>query len=170
MGLERLWAGWRSAYVSDPATGKDDAGCVICRLVDADDDEAALVLERTPTTVTVMNLYPYASGHLMVCPRRHEPDLDGLSDAEAVDVVRAQQRAVRAVKEAYSPDGVNLGANQGRGAGAGVPGHLHLHVLPRWVGDTNFMTALAETRVMPEDLATGYAKLRAAWPQEHRPA
>lgn len=165
MSLERLWAGWRSAYVSSVAPSEVEAdGCVICRLVAAADDRAALVLERTETTVTVMNLYPYVSGHLMVAPRRHEADLDGLADDEAAELLAAQRRALRAVRAAYSPDGVNLGVNLGRAAGAGVPGHLHVHVLPRWFGDTNFMTTVAEVRVMPEDLTKGYDRLAEIWP------
>jgi ATP adenylyltransferase len=112
-----------------------------------------------------MNLYPYGSGHLLVAPCRHESDLDGLTDDEADALMRALRRAVRAIKAAYGPDGVNVGMNLGAAAGAGVPGHLHAHALPRWRGDTNFMTAVAEVRVLPEDLGTGWAKLRAAWPE-----
>jgi ATP adenylyltransferase len=163
MSLERLWAGWRSAYVSNVGTAPDD-GCVFCRLAAATDRRAALVLEVTDTTLTAMNLYPYGSGHLLVAPRRHVGDLEALADTEAADFVRAQQRAVRALKGAYGPDGLNLGANLGRAAGAGIPSHLHVHVLPRWSGDTNFMTSVAEVRVLPEDLQTGYDKILAAWP------
>jgi diadenosine tetraphosphate (Ap4A) HIT family hydrolase len=166
MSLERLWAGWRATYVAGVDTKPDD-GCVFCRLAEltgADERKAGLVLESTPATVTVMNLYPYGSGHLLVAPRRHVADLEALDDGEAAAFVGAQQRAVRALKAAYAPDGLNLGANLGRAAGAGIPTHLHVHVLPRWSGDTNFMTAVAEVRVLPEDLATGYDKLLAAWP------
>jgi ATP adenylyltransferase len=163
MTLERLWAGWRSTYVSNVDNAPDD-GCVFCRLAEATDRRAALVLEVTDTTLTAMNLYPYGSGHLLVAPRRHVADLEALSDTEAGDFVRAQQRAVRALKGAYNPDGLNLGANLGRAAGAGIPSHLHVHVLPRWSGDTNFMTSIAEVRVLPEDLQTGYDKILAAWP------
>ena len=163
MTLERLWAGWRSTYVSNVDQEPDD-GCVFCRLAEATDRRAALVLEVTDTTLTAMNLYPYGSGHLLVAPRRHVADLEALSDREAGDFVRAQQRAVRALKAAYNPDGLNLGANLGRAAGAGIPSHLHVHVLPRWSGDTNFMTSIAEVRVLPEDLQTGYDKILAAWP------
>ena len=165
MSLERLWAGWRASYVSDPDTGSSDNGCVMCNLVAATDDAAALVLERTPETIVVMNLYPYGSGHLMVAPTRHAASLEDLNDDELVAVARAQVRALRAIRIAYGPDGFNLGVNIGRAAGAGVPGHLHVHVLPRWNGDTNFMTAVAEVRVMAEDLETGYKKLKAAWDQ-----
>ena len=165
MSLDRLWAGWRSDYVSHPDTGRDDKGCVMCNLVTATDDNAALVLERTPTTIAVMNLYPYGSGHLMVAPIRHVASYEDLSDAENVDIARAQLRALKAIRAAYGPDGVNVGANLGRAAGAGVPGHLHVHLLPRWNGDTNFITTVAEVRVLPESLQAGYDKLKTAWPQ-----
>jgi ATP adenylyltransferase len=164
MTLDRLWADWRSAYVSGGDSERDDVGCVICNLVNATDDAAALVLERTPETITVMNLYPYGSGHMMVAPVRHAAAFDDFSDAENAAIARAQVRALRAIRAAYEPDGVNVGANLGRAAGAGIPGHLHVHVLPRWTGDTNFMTAVAETRVLPESLRTGYDKLKSVWP------
>jgi ATP adenylyltransferase len=165
VSLERLWAGWRAGYVSDPKTGRSDTACVMCKIVAATDDEAALVLERTPETIAVMNLYPYGSGHLLVAPTRHVAGFEDLHDDELVAVARAQVRALRAIRAAYNPDGVNLGVNIGRAAGAGIPDHLHVHVLPRWTGDTNFMTTVAEARVMAEDLRTGYDKLKAAWPR-----
>ena len=165
MGIERLWAGWRNDYVSDPKTGRTDTECVMCNIVDATDDSDALVLERTDATITVMNLYPYGSGHLLVAPKRHAASLEDFDDAELMALTRAQVRAVRAIRAAYSPDGVNIGVNIGRAAGAGVPTHLHVHVLPRWTGDTNFTTTVAEIRVIPEDLRTGYDKLRAIWPE-----
>jgi ATP adenylyltransferase len=168
MPLERLWAGWRARYVSELG-GEPDVDCFICALCALPRDAAyspeTLVVERTETTVTVMNLYPYGSGHLLVAPCRHVAELEGLSDEEAAAVMEATRRAVSAIKQAYSPDGVNVGINLGAAAGAGIPGHLHAHALPRWHGDTNFMTSVAEVRVLPEDLATGWAKLRAAWPQ-----
>ena len=167
--MERLWAGWRSRYVSELAgtAGSDCFLCALCALpTEGLLSAETLVLERTALSVTVMNLYPYGSGHLLVAPCRHEAALEDLSDAEADALMAAVRRAVRAVKAAYGPDGVNVGMNLGAAAGAGVPGHLHAHALPRWQGDTNFMTAVAEVRVLPEDLATGWAKLRAAWPQQ----
>jgi ATP adenylyltransferase len=164
MGLDRIWAGWRSSYVSGIDTKPDD-GCVFCRLAEAEDRKAALVVEVTGKTVTAMTLYPYGSGHVLVAPRRHVADLEALDDDEALAFVGAQQRAIRALKAAYNPDGLNLGANLGRAAGAGIPSHLHVHVLPRWTGDTNFMTSVAEVRVLPEDLQTGYDKILAAWPE-----
>jgi ATP adenylyltransferase len=166
--LERLWAGWRARYVSELG-GSPDVQCFLCVLCALPDDavytSATLIVERTETTVTVMNLYPYGSGHLLVAPCRHVAELEDLSEEEAAAVMEATRRAVSGVKQAYSPDGVNVGINLGAAAGAGIPGHLHVHALPRWQGDTNFMTSVAEVRVLPEDLATGWAKLRAAWPQ-----
>jgi ATP adenylyltransferase len=137
---------------------------VICNLVAATDDVEALVLERTPLTITVMNLYPYGSGHLMVAPTRHVASLEDLEDDDLVALSRAQVRSLRAIRAAYAPDGINVGVNIGRAAGAGVPTHVHVHVLPRWNGDTNFMTTTAGVRVLPEDLHTGYEKLKAVWP------
>lgn len=163
--MERLWSGWRAAYVTGQTgelEGSGD-GCLFCRLVALDDAEA-YILERTPLSYTVMNAYPYTTGHLMVAPTRHEADVEGLGPEEAAGVFAGLQRAVRALKEALSPEGVNLGANLGRVAGAGVPGHVHFHALPRWSGDTNFMTAVAEARVLPEDLRTTWERLRQAWP------
>ena len=159
-----MWADWRAAYVSSADAERDRNGCVLCNLVNATDDAEALVLERTPVTITVMNLYPYGSGHLMVAPVHHAAAFDDLDDAENVAIARAQVRALRVIRAVYSPDGANVGANLGKAGGAGVPGHLHVHVLPRWSGDTNFMTAVAEARVLPESLRAGYDKLKAAWP------
>jgi ATP adenylyltransferase len=163
MSLERLWAGWRTDYVSDPKTGRTDTACVICNLIAATDDREALVLERGPHTITVLNLYPYGSGHLMVAPKMHVASLEDLDDDALIGMSRAQVRAVRAVRAAYTPDGINLGVNIGRAAGAGVPTHLHVHVMPRWSGDTNFMTTVAEVRVLPEALSVSYDKLKAVW-------
>ncbi len=164
MTLDRLWADWRSEYVGN-ADAANAGGCVFCNLVHATDDAEALVLERTECTISVMNLYPYGSGHLMVAPRRHVGSFVDLDDEETTAMARAQQRALRAIEAAYAPEGANVGANLGRAAGAGIPGHLHVHLLPRWAGDTNFMTSIGETRVLPESLRAGYGKLKSAWPR-----
>jgi ATP adenylyltransferase len=166
--LERIWAGWRSAYierVTAEPVGGSGAGdeCLFCELAAADPDEV-LVVARSEYAFAVMNAYPYVSGHLMLAPLRHEADLDGLGADEAADLMTMAQQATVALKAAYSPDGLNLGANLGRAAGAGVPGHVHLHALPRWGGDTNFMTTVAEARVLPEALRTSWEKLKEAWP------
>jgi ATP adenylyltransferase len=161
--LEHLWAGWRSEYISGVATTEVRGPCFFCALQELDDEEA-MILERTDTTFTLMNAYPYTSGHLLIAPLRHESTLVGLAPGEATELMFATQRANQALTDAYSPGGINVGANVGRAAGAGVPGHVHLHALPRWDGDTNFMTSVAETRVLPESLRASYDKLRAAWP------
>ncbi len=114
----------------------------------------------------MLNAYPYGSGHLLVLPNRAVADLGDLTADEATELWATVHQAVAAIRAAYTPDGVNVGVNLGAGAGAGVPDHLHVHCLPRWSGDTNFMTAVAETRVLPEPLAVTWAKLRAAWPAE----
>jgi ATP adenylyltransferase len=163
MGLERLWAGWRLPYV-EAADAEHGAGpCVFCRLGAADDPDEALVVRRGTRVYVVLNAYPYTSGHLMVVPVRHEGELDALDADEAAEVMALTQQAVAAVRRAYGADGVNVGINLGAAAGAGVPGHLHVHVVPRWHADTNFMTAVAETRVLPEALGRSLARLRAAW-------
>lgn len=163
MSLERIWAGWRAAYVEGVAGDEPPDECVLCRLADEEDDEG-LVVVRGEHAFVVMNAYPYTSGHLMVIPLRHEGRLDGLSAEEASEVMALTQAATTALSDAYSPGGINVGANLGRAAGAGIPGHVHMHALPRWNGDTQFVTTIAETRVLPEDLRTSWAKVREAWP------
>jgi len=164
-GLERLWSGWRAAYVQGVTGELGGSGerCLFCGLLELDDHDA-YILERGDVTYTVLNAYPYTSGHLMVAPVRHVGEIEDLAPEEGRAVFEALQRAVVALKEAMSPQGVNLGANLGRAAGAGIPGHVHLHALPRWGGDTNFMTAVAEARVLPEDLRATWERLRKAWP------
>ena len=158
----RLWAGWRSAYVEQAA--EDDAGepCVFCRILAGDVDEQ--VVWRSDVAAVLLNRFPYTSGHLLAMPVRHVGEAEDLTAGEGAAVWAAVTDAVRALKAAYRPDGLNIGANLGRPAGAGIPGHFHLHVLPRWNGDTNFMTTVADVRVMPETLAASYAKVRTAWP------
>lgn len=170
MPLERLWAGWRSdhlrAATGDPTDGLGEEGCVFCRiLASGERDEDTFVLWRGERCVAVLNAYPYASGHLLVLPQRHVGQLEDLGAEEAEELWGALRTGVLAVKAAYEPDGLNVGANLGRAAGAGVPGHLHLHVVPRWAADTSFVTSLAEARVLPEALGTTYERLQAAWPE-----
>jgi ATP adenylyltransferase len=169
MTLERLWAGWRTTYIDEVATQREpagDDGCIFCRLAAAPDPDEALVLARDDLVFAVMNAYPYTSGHLMVAPVRHEGALGSLSRAEASALMAMAQDATLALDRAYTPDGINVGLNLGRAAGAGIPGHVHLHALPRWEGDTNFMTSVAETRVLPEPLSKSFEKLKAAWPED----
>ncbi len=171
--LDHLWAGWRSDFISGAtqerpeATGSRPLPCVFCGLLSSGrpDEELHIVWRHGGgRVVALLNAYPYTSGHLMVMPVRHVPDLEALSPGEERDLWEGVRLAVVAVKAAYVPEGVNLGANLGRAAGAGVPGHLHVHVVPRWAGDTNFMTVVADARVLPEPLSQSAEKLRQAWP------
>jgi ATP adenylyltransferase len=162
--LDRIWAGWRSTYVEDVAVQDPSVdGCLFERLLAADPDDA-LVLARSDHVFAVMNAYPYTSGHLMVAPVRHVAVLADLSRDEAGALIAMTQDATVALERAYAPDGLNVGMNLGRSAGAGIPGHLHVHALPRWHGDTNFMTSVADARVLPEALHQSWEKLKAAWP------
>ena len=178
MSLEQLWAGWRAGYVASVTTPRSedelDASpsatveepCVFCSIIASKvDDEARGVVHDAALSIALLNAYPYTSGHLLVLPRRHVGNLEDLDEYESVELWKTTRDSVQAITGAYLPDGINFGANLGRAAGAGIPGHLHLHVLPRWLGDTNFMTTVASTRVMPEDLRQSWAKLRASWPK-----
>ncbi len=164
MSLERLWAGWRTRYVTDTVFASTTDDCVFCGLVEAAPEESQ-VLVRDELVLAVLNIYPYTSGHLMVAPLRHAAFLDDLTDDEAHAVMRMTRQAATALRHAYEPEGMNVGMNLGKAGGAGVPGHLHVHVLPRWAGDTNFMTSIAEARVLPEPLSTTRERLLAAWPK-----
>ena len=165
---DQLWAAWRNDYVV-AATAEERQGvdrpCVFCTLASAAaPSEDGGVLAVRPLTFAVLNAYPYGSGHLLVLPRRHVASLAELSADELAELWALTVEATGAIEAAYGPDGINVGANLGRAAGAGIPAHLHLHALPRWSGDTNFMTAIGGTRVIPESLTTAWAKLTAAWP------
>ena len=173
MTLDRLWAGWRSDYIagvtadetSPPDADRDPILCVFCRILASDvPDEEAFVVWRGECAAVILNAYPYTSGHVLALPVRHVSELEDLDGDEAPALWAGVTDAVRALKAAYRPEGINVGANIGRGAGAGIPGHFHVHALPRWAGDTNFMTSVAETRVMPETLSATWRKLRDAWP------
>jgi len=165
MALERLYAGWRRQYVEQATAPGDGAAgpCVFCELADGPVDETTGVVHLDERTFVVLNAFPYGSGHVLICPRRHVAAVGDLEGEESAELWRSATTALAAVEAAYRPDGANLGANLGRAGGAGIPGHLHLHVLPRWDGDTNFMTAVAETRVLPESLEATFAKLAAAF-------
>jgi len=174
MTFETLWAGWRSSYVSsitplpaDPSVRPAGAdSCVFCGILSsAEPDAERHVVHAGQLCSVVLNAYPYATGHLLVLPNRHVRELEELEEDEAAHLWSVSRDAVVALKRAYGPEGLNLGMNLGRAAGAGVPDHLHVHALPRWVGDTSFVTAVASLRVMPESLAETWSKLRDAWPR-----
>ncbi len=174
MGLDHIWAGWRSTYMEavtedqGRSIGVDaDGRSLFERLRQADEpDEVSHIVWRGERCFAILNAYPYGTGHLMVLPNRAVPALEDLEPEEHLELWDGVRRAVIALKGAYDPDGVNVGANLGRGAGAGVPDHLHVHCLPRWLADSNFMTSIAETRVLPEPLDVTWAKVRAAWPTD----
>jgi ATP adenylyltransferase len=157
-----LWAPWRLEYIQQ---ADEDRGCFLCRAAEeGSDDEALLVLERGLHAFALLNRFPYASGHFMVAPRRHVGEFTALSNDEALEVHRLAARGIAALSTVFSPQGYNVGWNLGRVAGAGVLDHVHLHVVPRWAGDTNFMPVLADVKVLPEHLVETRRKLLAAWP------
>jgi ATP adenylyltransferase len=146
------------------AGADEQDGCVFCKAIQADDDEAALVVHRGRAATAILNKYPYASGHFMVAPNRHLGDFGELTDEEALEVHRLAQNGIGALAQVYEPQGFNAGWNLGRIAGAGVVDHVHLHVVPRWAGDTNFMPVLADVKVIPEHLLETRRRLAEAWP------
>ena len=160
--MDRLWTPWRYQYISGAAAEEPaDEACVLCRLAgDKERDEQNFVIHRAARNFAVLNLYPYTSGHLMIVPYLHESSLDALDKETTDELMDLAKRAQTALRRAYRPEGFNLGMNLGTVAGAGVAGHVHLHALPRWAGDANFMSVVGETRVLPEDLPTTYKKLR----------
>ena len=156
-----LWAPWRLEYVK---RADEQAGCIFC-LAPIGDDEEALVVHRGEAVFAVLNKFPYASGHLMVAPFRHEGDFAGLDEREVLETQRLAAEGMTALAEVFAPQGYNLGWNLGRIAGAGVVDHVHLHVVPRWAGDTNFMPVLADVKVLPEHVLETRRKLAEAWPR-----
>ncbi|MGO8971127.1 MAG: HIT family protein [Myxococcaceae bacterium] len=162
--MEHLWAPWRRDFV----TGEKPEGCIFCRFFGeclSGDDRRNLVLGRTEHSFAVLNRFPYNNGHLMVVPKRHLGDFTQLTEAEMLDLNRLLQTAVRVVQAQYRPEGANLGMNLGADAGAGIVGHVHWHLVPRWRGDTNFMPVLAGTKVMVEHLDQTWEALRPRFDQ-----
>jgi ATP adenylyltransferase len=159
--MDYIWTPWRYQYMKQAASGVLQ-GCIFCDAVARKNDAETLIVHRGEKTFVILNRFPYTSGHVMIVPYAHVAEL-GLCEPGTLDeMMRLAQRVETALRADYKPDGMNLGMNLGRAAGAGVVGHLHLHMLPRWIGDTNFMTVTAETRVHPEDLKTTYERLSKA--------
>lgn len=154
--MDYLWTPWRYAYIS--TAGKIE-GCVFCELP-KENDEEALIVHRARHCFVILNAFPYTSGHVMVVPHAHLDRLEKLPKEAAHEMIELSQKMERVLREVYQPDGINLGMNIGAAAGAGVAGHIHMHVLPRWIADSNFMTTVGETRVLPEDLKTTWKRLR----------
>jgi len=157
--MERIWAPWRQSYVSN---ARPDKCCIFCPDGAGADDRARLILARSEHSLMMLNRYPYTGGHLMVAPVRHVAELDDLSDAETLDLMHLLRRGQSLLKRVAGPDGFNVGINLGRAAGAGVEEHLHIHIVPRWNGDSNFMTVVADVRVIPDGLMEAFERLSAA--------
>ena len=156
--MERIWAPWRIEYITKP---KGDA-CILCQKPGQRNDELSLVLYRGQYNFIMLNAFPYSLGHLMVAPYRHIANMEDLTDAESAEHFGLVKKSLILLKQVLRPDGFNVGLNIGKVAGAGIEGHLHTHIVPRWQGDVNFMPVLSHTRVMPEALAATYGKLRDA--------
>ena len=158
--MKRLWAPWRMEYIG----GEPRPGCLFCRVLeDPDDEDAGLVVWRPHGAIVLLNKFPYNPGHTMVAPHAHQASLEGLDDSATADLMRAVQRTVAVVRTTLEPEGFNVGVNIGRAAGAGIPDHVHFHVVPRWNGDTNFMPVLDDVKVIPEALRQTAEKLRKAF-------
>lgn len=154
--MEHIWTPWRYTYITNV---DNKPGCVFCHLLSEGDDPTNLIVHRGTLNFVVLNLYPYTSGHLMIAPYKHEASLAELDDATTTEMISLTKRTQRILQEEYEPDGFNIGVNLGRAAGAGVREHVHLHVVPRWSGDANFMSVIGETRTMPENLDITYKRL-----------
>jgi ATP adenylyltransferase len=154
--MKKMWAPWRVEYIRSEKA----KGCIFCQKPEENKDRQNYILFRGKTSFVILNSYPYNPGHLMVAPFRHLATLDELTDEELFEHFDLVRRSARAIREVYKPEGFNMGINLGRVAGAGVEGHVHTHVVPRWNGDTNFMPVLSDTKVLPEALASTYAQLK----------
>lgn len=154
--MKRLWAPWRIDYI----LGEKPLSCILCDKPKANEDEANLILQRGKAGFVMMNLYPYNNGHLMISPYEHVDTLEDLSDDTLLNLMQMIKGAVVALRKSFSPEGANVGLNVGKAAGAGIDDHLHFHVVPRWEGDTNFMTVIAENRVIPQDIKETYNLLK----------
>jgi ATP adenylyltransferase len=168
--MERLWAAWRMAYIDKAVSSEPhEETCIFCELPKIEDSRESMVVAQRPAAFAVLNIYPYNVGHTMVAPYAHAASLDELDAETLTGVIELTRDVIDALRTAYSPDGFNVGMNLGRVAGAGFPGHLHMHVVPRWSGDTNFMPVVAETKVLPEDLITTFEKVSNALASREEP-
>ena len=161
--MEQLWAPWRMAYVAQSKEPPNEGDCFLCSGLAGPDDRASLLALRTPHSAVFLNRYPYNSGHLLVVPRAHKATLAELTVEELLDSMETVRKVIATLQELMRPDGFNVGVNLGRAAGAGVPGHLHWHVVPRWGGDTNFMPVIGDVNVIVQALDALYDLLKAKW-------
>ena len=158
--MDRLWTPWRYRYVS---TAGPKVACVFCEKAASSDDRGNYIVLRAERNFLILNLYPYTTGHLMIVPYEHIATLEEAPQETLQEMIRLTARAEKVLRQVYSPDGLNIGMNVGESAGAGIAGHIHMHVLPRWTGDGSFMTTVSETRVLPETLDTTYDRVKAAF-------
>lgn len=167
MSLEQLWNGWRAEYVGGGGGGSQSSTSVFTRILESGlSDEEAFIVHRSSTCFAILNAYPYASGHLLVLPYREVPHLYDLTQEETIDLWNTVKDATLALTASHRPDAMNVGINLGAAAGGSIAQHLHVHVVPRWNGDSNFMTSVASTRTLPEPLPLSAEKIRQAWPKE----
>lgn len=158
--MENLWTPWRMRYVTDA----DKPGtCVFCNAVSEKDDEKNLVVHRGKEAYVILNRYPYTSGHLMIVPNLHVPSIEDLAPEVRAEMIELVTQALAALRTVYKPQGFNVGINMGEAAGAGIAEHAHIHIVPRWVGDTSFISTVGETRVIPEELGVTWKRIRDAW-------
>ncbi len=158
--MDHLWSPWRYHYLTNAHTWE---GCIFCEMAAADEDETSLIVFRGEHNFVVLNRFPYTSGHLMVVPYAHQSQLDAIEESAANEMMLLTRAAETHIRALYRPDGLNIGMNLGQSAGAGIAGHIHMHVLPRWFGDANFMTTIGETRMLPEDLSVSWRRLSEAF-------
>ncbi len=158
--MKRLWAAWRMKYITDV---NNETGCIFCNALARPDDDQNLVVWRTERAFVILNKYPYTSGHLMVAPFSHQASLELLEPADRAEVIELVSQCIVILRKVYNPQGFNVGANLGKAAGAGVPNHVHLHIVPRWNGDTNFMSTIGDARVLPESLEETYWRIKNAF-------
>lgn len=163
--MDHLWTPWRYAYVTTAGT---QPSCIFCELPQLGNDELARIVHRGRHCFVVLNTYPYTAGHVMVVPFAHLDELKKLSSNAAGEMMALTQRIEQVLRQLYNPDGINLGMNIGKAAGAGVAGHIHMHVLPRWVADANFMSVVGETRILPETLEITYQRIKGAMEAQPR--
>jgi|SRR5579884_232270 len=160
--MDRLWSPWRYKYIS---TARESGGCIFCDKAAEARDEENYIIHRAQLNFVILNAFPYTSGHLMIAPYEHVASPENARAETMAEMMMLYRDAVRVLRAVYRPDGLNAGMNIGESAGAGIAGHIHMHVLPRWIGDANFMTTVGETRVLPEELSETYRKVKAAWPR-----
>jgi ATP adenylyltransferase len=158
--VDYLWTPWRYHYITAP---ESPVGCVFCEAAAGSDDAATFVVHRAKHNFIILNRFPYTNGHVMIVPYAHASSMMELNQDAVIEMSLLARRTEQILRETYHPDGLNMGMNLGKAAGAGIAGHVHMHMLPRWTGDTNFMTVTGETRVLPEDLPTTWERLRVAF-------